>query len=337
MQLQRRIPALTLAITLLFTLLIACSLSLPFSVSAKTITQTVDLSSIRQSASGDGFVWNNREKTMTFTNLDLRTEDDYGMRLPSNATIILEGNSVISAKLVALAGQDSLSITGSGTLTLIGETGLKMVSPEYTSSLTLVEGKIDMEVGKIGIKSDFPEVIVGETKLNITVSNRAEGKAIDAYSVLLNNGTLRANAPIASATALSCGGCDLRIDALSPALVSPSITIAKSNGIKVGSALTSLAAAERYQNENAIQLLPTRSQKTSLLLGDQFAVWWDYLILTASLLLFAAVIVLPILYKRRKDRIKREQVAARREAAAVARREAAKAARRAKYTGSKSE
>lgn len=327
------------AIGLIIAILIPCLLMIsPAALparAAKTITETVDIATIREAAKGEGYVWSNRHKTMTFTDLNLITEDDYGFRFPSNATLILNGNNVISAKLVALAGQDTLKIKGNGTLTLIAETGLKMVSPELTSSLTIMDGKVIINATTCGIKSDFPTVIVGETNLEINLSDRENGRAIDAYSVMLNAGKLSTNAPIVSANNLTCGACDLTVNAASPALVAKQITMSEGNRIHVGSSENSLSDATVYDGENCIKLDPTKSVKYSILLGEGFPVFWDYLLMILALILLAASIVLPILLKIRKDRIKRAQVEARRAADAAARKEAAKAARRAKYTGTK--
>ena len=327
------IPALLCLIGLVFGLL---SLSLPVRA-AKVLTETVDLATIREAAEGDGYYWSNRYKTMTFTNLNMNTKDDYGFRFPSGATLILNGNNVIRASQVAIAGQDTLKIKGSGTLTLIADVGIKMVSPEYTSSLTFMSGKIDMQVGSCGIRSEFPTVIVGNADLTITLSERESGKAIDAYSVMLNSGKLNTNAPIVSANNLSCGACDLTVNATSAALVGRSISMSEGNTVKVGSDAAALQTVDSYGGEQSVKLIPTPSVKTSVLLGKNFPVFWDYLILSLSVLLVIVVIVLPILLKVRRDRIKRAQVEKRRAEEAAARKEAAKAARRAKYAGNKQE
>ncbi len=309
---------------------------LPFHASAaKTLTKTVDLATIRQAARGEGYYWSNRDKTMTFTNLNMVTEDDYGFRFPSNATLILNGDNYISAKLVAIAGQDNLKIKGSGTLTLVSDVGIKMVSPELTSSLTFISGKITINAVSSGVLSEFPTVTLGNADLSIQVSDQTAGNAISAYSVMLNNGRLTANAPVVSANHLSCGGCDLTINASRSALVAKEITIGEGNAINVGESASSLTSAKEYKGEASISLVPTRSRKTSLILGDGYSVVWDYLILTLAVLLLAAFITLPILYKQRKDRIKRAQVEARRAAMLEEKKKAAKEARRAKYAGKK--
>lgn len=333
---SRRIPAILLIITVFFSFLLFSDLPTPLAArAAATITETVDLSTIREATSGEGYAWSNRYKTMTFTNLDLQTEDDYGFRFPSNATLILNGNNTIRASQVAIAGQDTLKIKGSGTLTLIADTGIKMVSPELTSSLTFMSGTVVIKGGSCGIQSDYPSVIMGDGKLSITLSDQQNGIAIDAYSVMLNQGTLTTNAPIRSQNNLTCGACDLTVHASSPALIANQITIGAGNTIHTGASADGLQTVDAYNGETSIKLDPVKSFKTSLLLGKDFPVFWDYLILALTVLLLAAAIIVPILLKRRRDRIKRAQVQARREAAALEKKEALKAARRARYSGNK--
>ena len=58
-----------------------------------TITKSVNLTNPRMNMSGAGYAWMNLDKTLTLDGLYIDTSDEYGMRIPDGATVILKGNN----------------------------------------------------------------------------------------------------------------------------------------------------------------------------------------------------------------------------------------------------
>ena len=312
------LPVLLLAV-LLFTALFSVY---PLSAAKEILTEPVDLSTVKQNARGSGYNWANRTNVLTFDGLHIETEEDYGFRIPNNATLVLKGDNYISASRIALTAIGTLTVQGSGTLHLVaGEVGWKMMSVDRTASVKFNSGKITIEAGDTGIYSEYPTVVFGGD-CDMTITTKNEGAyAINGAVVQINNGKLTANAPIYSPGSLSVASCDLKITASASALCSPALKIKENNIIKAGANEGSLAEVMEYAGEYAILLIPTRTQKTSLILAALFDKeaprFVDYLIFVFVILLFAAAVGLPILHQYRKNQKKKEELEAKRAVAAA--------------------
>ncbi len=315
---KRNILSALLAAVLLVTALLC---PLPAGAADREIlTEPVDLSTVKQNARGSGYEWANRTNIMTFDHLYLETDAEYGFRIPENATLVLKGDNYISASRIALTAIGTLTVQGSGTLHLVaGEVGLKMMSVDKTASLKFNSGRITIDAGTTGVYSEYPAVIFGgTTDLTVNITD-ADGKAINGATVQINNGRLTANAPIFSPGSLSVASCDLTVNAKTAALEAPTVKIKENNVIRAGSSAETLKDVTEYGGETSILLIPTRTQKTSLILSALFDVeaprFLDYLIFAFVILLFAAAVGLPILHQYRKDQKKKAELEEKRAAA----------------------
>ena len=310
------------------TLLAVCIMAaliciMPFSAAAadQYLASCVDLSTANQNMSGTGYSWANRSGTLTLTNLKIKTTDEYGLRIPKNATLVLVGDNYVEASSIAVTALLSLSIQGSGSLTLVaGDTGLKMISPDKTAALRIIEGSITIRAGKTGIRSDYPPVAIGNTaKLQINISEE-DGQAVLADILQLNSGALTADAKLSASSYIKIGACALQVTSRKGAAINaPEININKDVPMKTGGDQSSLGQAESYNGEACIVLEPKAYVKKSVILGDKYAAFWDYIILIGTAVLLIAAVALPIIFRLRKNRKKKEEIEARRAAEKAAR------------------
>lgn len=296
---------------------------MPFSAAAadQYLASCVDLSTANQNMSGTGYSWANRSGTLTLTNLKIKTTDEYGLRIPKNATLVLVGDNYVEASSIAVTALLSLSIQGSGSLTLVaGDTGLKMISPDKTAALRIIEGNITIHAGKTGIRSDYPSVAIGNTaKLQINISDE-DGQAVLADILQLNSGSLTADAKLSASSYIKIGACALQVTSRKGAAIeAPEINISKDVPMKTGSGQTDLGAAEAYNGEACIVLEPKAYVKKSVILGDNYAAFWDYIILIATAILLVAAVALPLIFRMRKNQKKKAEIEARRAAEKAAR------------------
>lgn len=311
-------------LVLLLALCMIFPLACPAFAANEVITETVDISTIRNAARGPGYYWSNRAKTMTFTNLRLETDDEYGFRFPEGVTLVLNGNSTIRASGYALTALGKMIVKGTGTLTLISDhVGLRMDAPEYEKELILSGGKIIVKAKDIGIQSDYPAVTVGGTELEFDIGDREKGRAISCYTLSLNSGSITSNVPLESRFSMNLGACRMEIDAASPALVYDSLKVGEASTLYSGLGQNKVKIDE-YGGEKALTVTAVLSRKTSVLLGKNFGAAWDAVILSVCGVLLAAAIAFPIWNAYRKNRKKRLEVEAKRAEELAAKRAEAK-------------
>ena len=89
----RRILSVILTALMLFSLCIAV---IPVSA-AGAITTTVNIATANKNQRGNGYDWANRYDVLTLNGLNIVTDDAYGLRLPKNCTVVLEGKNYIKA------------------------------------------------------------------------------------------------------------------------------------------------------------------------------------------------------------------------------------------------
>ena len=83
-------------LSLLTAALLLCALfaaALPASAAPQTITTTVNIAAANKNESGPGYYWANRYDTLTLSGMRVETEEPYGLRLPKDCTVVLEGDN----------------------------------------------------------------------------------------------------------------------------------------------------------------------------------------------------------------------------------------------------
>lgn len=288
-----------LCIALLAALLLLTSL--PFAISAETITTTVDLSNVRKNERGDGYSWDNINDILTLTNYKQETEDDYGFKLPHGATVVIQGNCSIKAKKGALTFNGSAILKGSGTLTLEADIGMINLSNNQTAKVIIYDGNYIINAESCGVMSAYIPFTVSGGKMKINVANE-DGYAMNATKLSLAGCDITANASLYSYNELSVKGCTLDITSQSAALYSPIKLTLKDMAFCDASG----SLLDDYNGESAITTTSTYKRvRTSILFGEQVPAVVDYLIFLLIVLLLAALIALPILRQRKKDAAKR--------------------------------
>ena len=121
----------------------------------KVISETLNLVYVRKNEAGPGYSWANRTDTFTMTNMCIDTTDEYGLRLPDGATVVLEGNNIIRANYCALSTEGTITFTGSGTLTLYSNNyGIIATNADMNKKVTFFDGKVKIESAGDGIYTE---------------------------------------------------------------------------------------------------------------------------------------------------------------------------------------
>ncbi len=267
--------------------------------SAKTIhTKTLSFIDIRANAEGPGYKWNNYNDILTLDGLNIDTEDEFGLKINDGATVIIKGNNHIKASKAAVFIEGKVIIKGSGTLTLVSETGIFCSSDDSTDTLTINDGKFNITASSIGIVSDFHTVNLNGVNMKINAEN---GTAIKAQKLKVGVKTvLYANAPIIGEQKLYIDGASLTVNTASEALKGNSISIAKIN-IKAGDSSNTLSAIDTYDGQACIKTTSTYDDSPkSVILGEKFGAYFDTLIFIGIIAVLSAVVVLPIVIKKKK-------------------------------------
>ncbi|MBQ9116540.1 MAG: hypothetical protein IJY04_05910 [Clostridia bacterium] len=267
------------------------------------INKTVNLADVSKNARGNGYEWANLTNTLTLDNLNINTVDEFGMKIPKDATVILKGNNYITAASVGLVCTGQVTFEGSGTLTVTaGDVGIDMTGV-YTSHLArFSSGTITVTAGSTAIRSASAEISLMGSSVNLNITgDRASARAISGRTVTVSGGSLTANAGVYASNSLKITSSDIDISAEAAALECPNgITITKEK-ISAGDTASTLSPTEEYKGEKAIKLISTASKKKpSILFGEKSSSVADYVVFTLIALAVAALIAVPIYLKKKK-------------------------------------
>ena len=294
----------TLSLFLVMLTVISSLFAIPSGAAkANTYTNTLDLASVRQNASGAGYDWKNIEGTLELNNISIDTSDDIGLKIPGNAVITLKGNNYVKASKIAITCLTSATFQGSGTLTVVsGETGIQCLSTSAEDNVRFRSDKITVNAGKVGIFAENATLVFSAKDMSITAAEHS----VKGERVKIVNGALTVSGMIHASETLTVNGANLTAAANEKALHSDRKIDISNVTLSVGESAESLATAESYNGEKSIKTVSTvKAEKKGVLFGGKFHVFFDYLAFTFLILAIAAVIILPIYFKYRKtQRIK---------------------------------
>ncbi len=272
--------------------LLLCALvfaAIPASAANQTITTTVNIAAANKNERGPGYDWANRYDTLTLSGLRVETEEPYGLRLPKDCTVILEGDNYVKSSKYGLSCAGTVVFKGSGSLTIDGgEIGIYLITQDRTQKIRLIGGDYSVTGGKYGVYSDAADFSFVGRSMKITAGE----KAIQGRCVNILGGTFAADTPVEASQSLIVNGATVDIDAATPALVSKNLEI-KNLDFGGGS----------YNGENAVHAKGlAKFHATSVLFGETVPGWVDYILLLAAILLVGALIYVPVLRKKKKTK-----------------------------------
>ena len=280
----RRILPIILTAAMLFTL---CLAALPVSASG-TIQTTVNIATANKNMRGEGYDWANRYDVLTLKGLNIDTEDPYGLRLPKNCTVVLEGKNTIKASKYGISCSGTVVFKGSGSLTIeAGEIGIYLIAQDSTQKVRLIDGKYEITAGTYGIYSVAADFSFTGKSMNVNVTGDG-GHAIMGRAVNLLGGTFTANAPVESTHQLLVDGIDISVDGGSaPAFASKNLTVKNLD--------------TEYNGESSFNAKSTKKfTGTSIIFGENVGAAVDYVIRAVFAAGIAAAIVLPALRRKKK-------------------------------------
>lgn len=280
--------------------------SVPFTAEAaksNAITSTVNLVNVNENITGDGYYWANIDKILTLTNVNINTKDEYGLKLPVNATIVLEGKNYISASNVAVFLAGRVTIEGGGSLTITsGDTGIVCASVNKADTFRIRKGTVNINSKNTGIYSQVIDISILGGKTNINISEPT-GYAVNGISATMTAGTFTANAPISLGGSITISGTNLSINANSAAISAQNGIIISSSEIKAGANANSMSLVENYNSENSVTVKSNvKRSGYGILFKSDYPIFVDYIVFLLILGAAFAVIALPIYYKRKKTK-----------------------------------
>ena len=269
------------------------------SSAAKKLTEGVTILNPRKNIHGVGYEWDNPNDTLTLTDLYIDTTDDYGLKLPDKATVILKGTNRIKASKAALYIGGDVIIKGSGSLILESDGyGIMCNSSDGKDKLSIIGGTVEI-TAKTGIYSAVQKVSLSDAKITVTASEYAA----DVRDLVLSDGVrFSADSTLMASSSMSIEAANLKIDACGkPALICENgITMTKMD-IMVGNVTKNLASAEKYDGEFALETSSTwKYIRSSIIFGEGVPMVWDIVLFVVLALCAAAAVVLPIYFKKRK-------------------------------------
>lgn len=286
----------------LLLILLSVALLFPagFTLAGSTVTDCVSLLLVKKNLHGNGYEWDNPNDTLTLTNLDLRTDDDYGFKICNGATVILEGNNYIEASKAALYIDGDVVFRGSGKLTLVGgDYGIVCNSMSTSKKFTITAGTYEIRGGKGGIKSDYMKLHLTGGKFNIS---GGDGYAVDAREFQTGgNVKINATGSFYSSYHMILESANLNIVSEQSALIAPKTLSISSMTLRAGDNKDGLTSITQYTGEKILITSSTYSEGLkSILFGDSVSIVVDILILVAILFLIIAATVLPFLIRRKR-------------------------------------
>ena len=314
------------AVLLALCFLFAFAIALPQPVlAAAKITETVNATLFIRNTSGSGYYWDNRYDTLTIDGLYIDTSDEYGLKVPAGATIILKGNSYIKASHAALALAGTATFKGSGSLTLVSDNmGIYCYATDQTSVIRVLEGTYDITAGGDGIYSTNTSISFVGGKWKISAPT-ATAYAVNGTDLKLYGGKITADNSIHASVSLDVQAIDLTVTSEKAALSSDKALRLLDVSVSAGDTASSLSKADEYAGENCVTLRSThKNVGKSIFFGDAVPKFVDYVVLVLILALVAAGIAVPLARTHKKAKAALAAAKAAEEEAEAARRAAKK-------------
>ena len=268
-----------------------------------TITKSINLTNPRMNMTGAGYAWMNLDKTLTLDGLYIDTSDEYGMRIPDGATVILKGNNYIRAASYAMGIPGNVTFKGNGTLTLVGgDSGLYFYSTDDTTIARIMGGNFKITAGGVGIRSEYTTLSVTKGTFDIDVPAK-DGVAILGRTLKLHGGKFTAQGPITASQNLEIRAANLSVVADRAALSANRKLTLKDVSLSVGNTADDLRKADGYNGENCIRVKSAANLLgESVLFGETVPMFADILVIVALAVLVAAGIGLPLLRAHRRSK-----------------------------------
>ena len=268
-----------------------------------TITKSINLTNPRMNMTGAGYAWMNLDKTLTLDGLYIDTSDEYGMRIPDGATVILKGNNYIRAASYAMGIPGNVTFKGNGTLTLVGgDSGLYFYSTDDTTIARIMGGNFKITAGGVGIRSEYTTLSVTKGTFDIDALAK-DGVAILGRTLKLHGGKFTAQGPITASQNLEIRAANLSVAADRAALSATRKLTLKDVSLSVGDTADDLRKADSYNGENCIRVKSAANLLgESVLFGETVPMFADILVIVALAALVAAGIGLPLLRAHRRSK-----------------------------------
>ena len=285
-----------ITVTALFTL------ALP--VSAKSVHKsTVNFIGVNRNQSGSGYSWDNYNNVLTLNGLNIKTGDDYGLKIQDGSTVVLKGNNYIEAKKAAIFIEAKVVFKGSGTLTLVSETGIFCSSSDSTDSLSIIGGNYKITSSGIGIVSDFHRVSFSGCKVTVNTSSDI---AIKAQTITTGaNTVIKANGSLSGKDKIQIESSSVTVNAKNAALISDKPVVFSGVTLKAGDSSSSLSVIDlktaSYSGQRSVKTISKYDgQKKSLFFGDDVPRFVDTIVMILGIGLVACAVVLPVLHNKKK-------------------------------------
>lgn len=262
------------------------------------ITSSVNLSNVKKNESGSGYYWDNRNDKLTLSGLNINTTDDYGMKLPSTATVELKGTNYITAAKIGLICTGTTVFTGDGSLIITaGETGLYNNSQDYRLYIRITSGSFTIAAGDNAVKSPNAGIYIVGGTLDLKTTQK-DGFAINGRVVKLMGGSLTADSSISASYQLQLSSIGLTVASSRAALLCDHEIKIDTVTMRAGDSLSSLSDIDKYSGEACLVTESTAAfWGPSYIFGDAVPVFVDYILIVILLAAIAAVIIIPIARK----------------------------------------
>ncbi len=269
---------------------------------AARITNTVDLINVRRNVIGPGFDWDNVNKVLTLSDLDLETDSDFGIKAPAGASVVIEGECRIKAARFGLSCSGSLTFKGDGRITIEGgESGMYFHSSNVNHKALFLGGNYDIK-GKSGpaIRSDKAEISFTAGSLKASSDS---GVAISGERVNLVGGSVELTGSLKANYLANLNGVNLTVTSDSSAIISNNLITISNERITVGDAPGSLHDADGYGGEKCVKMTSTYKRvRTSIIFGKNVPGWVDYFLLSVAIVGVVSAVAVPLFVKKRKTK-----------------------------------
>ena len=266
-------------------------------VSAAGVTKTLNFVSLNKHDAGLGYSWNNSDCKLTLNGINLSTSSEFGIVLPASSVVELKGDNYITASAYGISSTGPITFIGNGTLTITcANVGITSTSAFDRDAVIFRQGTVKINGAKTGVYTENAKVVV--TGGNLLVS--ATENSILANYLQLVGGSAELTGAVKVKNNLEIKAMNAKITAPEGAISAKSITVSESV-IKTGATLASLADAEEYKGEAAVEFTSTHKfTKKGALFGGKLPVFVDYIVFALIIIAAAAVIIVPIIIKRKK-------------------------------------
>ncbi len=263
-------------------------------------TESINLANVKKNERGDGWTWDNPNDTLTLNNFVLKTDADFGIKLPENAIVELVGKNYITAGKYGIGIMANATFQGEGSLIIdCGKYGIYSYSTNANHAVRFKSGTYEIRTEGSGIFSDTASIQISGGDFKIAAGDYS----FCGPDITLIETSVNADSPVRASHDIMIDRSDMLVNAQSAALEADNLITLKNVTVYAGDIEGEMTEKDSYSQEKCLKTTADKKgMRKSIIFGDGHTIVLDFLLFAAFAALVITAVVVPVIRKKIKTK-----------------------------------